>query len=92
MDDYRNPEEIKSQNSEFQTPEQSSNEARPELVEVEKPAEPERQPEPVVESASMSNNTVDAELEEMLSKQSAKIKVVGAGGGGNNTINRITEV
>ncbi|MBW2982552.1 cell division protein FtsZ [Candidatus Woesearchaeota archaeon] len=28
----------------------------------------------------------------MLSKQKAKIKVVGTGGGGNNTINRITEV
>ncbi len=35
---------------------------------------------------------IDEELEEILSKQRAKIKVVGAGGGGNNTINRITEV
>ncbi|MFH1505449.1 MAG: cell division protein FtsZ [archaeon] len=35
---------------------------------------------------------LDAELEELLSKQKAKIKVVGAGGGGNNTINRIAEV
>lgn len=41
---------------------------------------------------SNSQNLLDAELEEMLSKQRAKIKVVGAGGGGNNTINRITEV
>jgi cell division protein FtsZ len=31
-------------------------------------------------------------LEAMLSKQRATIKVIGAGGGGNNTINRITEV
>jgi len=37
-------------------------------------------------------NTIDEELEEILSKQKAKIKVVGAGGAGNNTINRITEV
>jgi cell division protein FtsZ len=37
-------------------------------------------------------NTADAELEEMLTKQRASIKVVGCGGGGNNTINRITEV
>ena len=37
-------------------------------------------------------NVLDAELEELLSMQKAKIKVVGAGGGGNNTINRITEV
>jgi cell division protein FtsZ len=37
-------------------------------------------------------NAADAELEEMLAKQHATIKVVGCGGGGNNTINRITEV
>lgn len=35
---------------------------------------------------------IDAELEALLSKQLANIKVVGCGGGGNNTINRITEV
>lgn len=39
-----------------------------------------------------SSNLIDAELEEMLSKQKTRIKVVGTGGGGNNTINRITEV
>ncbi|MBN1274792.1 cell division protein FtsZ [Candidatus Woesearchaeota archaeon] len=37
-------------------------------------------------------NILDAELEELLSQQKAKIKVVGCGGGGGNTINRITEV
>lgn len=37
-------------------------------------------------------NMLDAELEAMLAQQKAKIKVVGAGGAGNNTINRITEV
>ncbi len=41
---------------------------------------------------SKSRNVLDAELEEILSKQKAKIKVVGAGGAGNNTINRIAEV
>ncbi|MAG39175.1 cell division protein FtsZ [Candidatus Woesearchaeota archaeon] len=35
---------------------------------------------------------VDAELEEILSAQKAKIKVVGAGGAGNNAINRMGEV
>ncbi|MBI2546554.1 cell division protein FtsZ [Candidatus Woesearchaeota archaeon] len=35
---------------------------------------------------------IDAELEEILAKQRAAIKVVGCGGGGNNTINRISEV
>ncbi|RJQ15539.1 cell division protein FtsZ [Candidatus Woesearchaeota archaeon] len=39
-----------------------------------------------------SKSAVDAELEEMLSKQKAKIKVIGIGGGGNNTINRVSEV
>lgn len=38
------------------------------------------------------NSSVDAELKEMLSKQKATIKVVGTGGGGNNTINRICEI
>ncbi len=37
-------------------------------------------------------NEADKELEELLSRQRATIKVVGCGGGGNNTINRITEV
>jgi len=37
-------------------------------------------------------NDVDAELEEMLTQQKATIKVVGCGGGGNNTISRISEV
>ncbi len=37
-------------------------------------------------------NDIDAELEQLLSKQKATIKVVGTGGGGNNTINRISEV
>ncbi|RME53708.1 cell division protein FtsZ [Candidatus Woesearchaeota archaeon] len=35
---------------------------------------------------------LDDELEELLAKQRATIKVVGAGGAGNNTINRITEI
>jgi cell division protein FtsZ len=39
-----------------------------------------------------TQHSADAELEELLSKQRATIKVVGCGGGGNNTINRITEV
>lgn len=38
------------------------------------------------------NDNVDEELAEILSKHKATIKVVGSGGGGNNTINRISEV
>jgi len=37
-------------------------------------------------------HALDVELEEILSRQKATIKVIGAGGAGNNTINRITEV
>ena len=36
--------------------------------------------------------TIDEELEEILAKQKAKIKVVGAGGAGNNTVDRMFEV
>ncbi len=38
------------------------------------------------------SNVLDEELEELLSKQKASIKVIGVGGAGNNTINRISEV
>ena len=37
-------------------------------------------------------HAIDAELEEILARQKAAIKVIGTGGAGNNTINRITEV
>jgi len=39
-----------------------------------------------------SSSVVDAELEAMLAQQKAKIKVVGTGGAGNNTITRMKEV
>lgn len=35
---------------------------------------------------------IDAELEQILSKQRAAIKVIGTGGGGNNTIQRMSEI
>src|SRR3989344_2937617 len=35
---------------------------------------------------------IDRELEELIKKQNAKIKVVGVGGGGNNTLSRIHEI
>ena len=44
------------------------------------------------ERTSGSFASIDEELEELLSKQKAKIKVIGTGGAGNNTINRLTEV
>ncbi len=68
------------------------------IVEQKLPEEP-QQPEPVVQQQPEIRQHIekeevmlDEELEGMLSLQKAKIKVIGAGGGGNNTINRITEV
>jgi len=46
---------------------------------------------PIVEDI-IKANIADAELESYLLKQKASIRVVGTGGAGNNTINRITEV
>ena len=43
-------------------------------------------------SEPSSTYDIDAELEQILARQKAAIKVVGAGGGGNNTIQRISEV
>lgn len=42
--------------------------------------------------SSHSVNPLDAELERILAQHRASIRVVGCGGGGNNTINRISEV
>ncbi len=49
---------------------------------------------PVISDRRMPSrlSSIDEELEEILSRQRAKIKVFGVGGGGNNTINRISEV
>ena len=35
---------------------------------------------------------IDRELEELIKKQTAKIKVIGVGGGGNNSLNRMKEI
>ncbi|RKX56728.1 MAG: hypothetical protein DRP29_09285, partial [Thermodesulfobacteriota bacterium] len=41
---------------------------------------------------ALRSNPVDEELEQLLAKQRAKIKVVGCGGGGNNSITRMSEI
>jgi len=38
------------------------------------------------------NSEIDRELEEILKKQAARIKVIGIGGGGGNTVSRMREV
>jgi cell division protein FtsZ len=57
----------------------------------DQPAAQQQQQTPRV-SQKPGNEEVDQELERMLSHQKAMIKVIGCGGGGNNTINRIAEV
>jgi len=40
----------------------------------------------------IKTSAIDDELEQLVNKQKARIKVIGIGGGGNNTINRMSEV
>ena len=44
------------------------------------------------DSRNQNVQNIDQELEEIIKKQSAKIKVVGIGGGGNNSLNRMGEI
>ena len=46
----------------------------------------------VKETGARKPSDIDAELEAILANQRTRIKVIGCGGGGNNTINRIAEV
>jgi len=89
MEDFMNPEEVSQDNIEPVHAEEPAVQAEEPSI-TEAPA-PDVQAEPEI-APSKPKTVLDAELEEMLSKQKAKIKVVGCGGGGNNTINRITEV
>ncbi|MBW2984770.1 cell division protein FtsZ [Candidatus Woesearchaeota archaeon] len=52
--------------------------------------EPPKEEAKVVPQETRPNT--DEELEQYLTQQSAKIKVIGTGGGGNNTITRVNEV
>ncbi|HLC89163.1 MAG TPA: cell division protein FtsZ, partial [Candidatus Nanoarchaeia archaeon] len=43
-------------------------------------------------SRKQADLDIDEELKQLIASHKTRIKVVGCGGGGNNTINRITEV
>src|SRR3989338_4353831 len=45
-----------------------------------------------LKQAQKKVTAMDEELEQLVSRQKAKIKVIGCGGGGGNTINRMTEI
>jgi len=53
---------------------------------------PSESPSPAISSSDNPNVDIDAELEQLLAKQRAAIKVIGTGGGGNNTVQRMHEV
>ena len=46
----------------------------------------------VISGVSSDIKAIDRELAELLKKQSTKIKVIGIGGGGNNSLNRMKEI
>ncbi len=58
----------------------------------EKTQPQEEQKKDVEISFTDGRSGIDAELEQLLAKHHATIKVIGCGGAGNNTVNRITEV
>ncbi len=45
-----------------------------------------------VPQSKQKNHDIDEELEELIQKRKAEIKVIGSGGAGNNTISRLVEV
>lgn len=45
-----------------------------------------------IEKGNKTDNEIDRELEEIIKKQATRIKVVGCGGGGGNSISRMKEV
>lgn len=47
---------------------------------------------PIEDIPSSDVRMIDRELEELLKKQSAKIKIMGIGGGGNNSLSRMREI
>jgi len=73
------------------TPSQVSGDSSP--AQQDSPSISEPQPNPKgLEQPAQKKSNVDEELHDMLAKQRAAIKVIGTGGGGNNTINRMTEI
>lgn len=84
----------------FQSEPESESEPAPIISEPISEPEPEPEkfepePSPTAELSLDINSDVseiDQELEELLKKQSAKVKVFGIGGGGGNTISRMREI
>jgi cell division protein FtsZ len=46
----------------------------------------------IIEKNEANESDIDKELEMLLQKQSARVKVIGCGGGGNNSVSRMKEI
>ena len=85
-DNYSSNQESSEQPSYSETEEQIIPEPIPAIT----PQPPSSTPRPLSNSPDLAE--MDRELEELLKQQNAKIKVIGIGGGGNNTLSRIYEI
>ena len=65
---------------------------QPEEPQIQDQQQSQQEDDVIRHSEKKDVNTADEELEQVLASHKANIKVVGAGGGGNNTVNRLTEV
>ena len=63
-----------------------------EFYEVTKDSHDPKSIDHITSGLSPEIKEIDKELEELLKKQSAKIKVIGIGGGGNNSLSRMKEI
>lgn len=95
VQEVEQPQETEQQQETEQEPQQQQtlqNQEQEKPKEVEEFKQEVKETEDFEIKAAKKENLLDNELEELLKKQKATIKVVGCGGAGNNTINRITEV
>lgn len=86
VDGYMDP------NNNSEAPEQHNSNTNGNPMVEQRPVEVRQEAPATTVVQQGSANNADAELEALLAQQKAKIKVIGCGGGGNNTINRVTEV
>ena len=71
---------------------EQSGDSQPQVQEEKSTENIQSAPSPSPSTISPEIRDIDRELEELLKKQSAKIKVVGVGGGGNNSLSRMKEI
>src|SRR3989344_2351131 len=92
-DDQSTYEESTYEDPKQEEPKPEPKHEEPRIVE-QQPSLSNNSPKPKLDKAGhpINSTDVDKELEEVLSKHKATIKVVGCGGGGNNTITRMAEV